>query len=115
MPDTDEAMIRKFVAQKRDQEIERPVMTELRVFGPRLLGRLQTVGPRGDEVRCRVDAFNLTADVELELVAVRDERRKLEARRPGVEDDDSVGHGCAAVYVALAWTAPASRFFVVRV
>src|SRR5262249_39863130 len=91
MADTDETIIRELGAQKPDQVIERPVMTELRPEWPRLLRLGRSVAPLRDEVRGRVDLLDVTAHVKLELVTAH-EQRKLEARRSDVENGDEIGH-----------------------
>jgi hypothetical protein len=92
MSHSDETIASELGAQKRDQIIERAVMTERRPFGPALLRCRCPVAVLGDEARCGVDFFNLAAHLQFEIMATIEKERKLDAGRPCVHDDDCIGH-----------------------
>src|SRR5258705_5007416 len=97
MPDSDEAVMRQLGAQEREQVIEGPIVAEIHALGPGLL-RLRSLMLLGAETRRGVDRFVLPAKIELELLALLDEERELDAGRSCVDDDDRVGNTDSSGY-----------------
>ncbi len=67
-------------------------MTELGALAPGFLGGQLAAPILRDEVRRGVDAFDLAALLQLELLLSHQEERELDARRACVQDDDGVSH-----------------------
>ena len=77
--DGNQAEILAIFQQKPYQVVDCAVMTEARPFIPIVFIELGSIGILGDKSRRGIESFDLTAQPELQLVGLREEKGKLDA------------------------------------
>src|SRR5436305_5651946 len=81
-----------------EQIMDSAVVPEPRAFKPLLLGDCRPIAVTGDEPRLREQTLQLPADQRFGRLAI-EKYRELEARRAGVQNEDSIGHGITSGWV----------------